>query len=81
MSSLPLGLRTSLVGSYSFGGADCSFFPLYGEALYLFFYLQKIAGDLVDFCGAQKELWESGEGLSSDKRIILFFAVKQVAAS
>lgn len=81
MSFLPLGFRTSLVGSYSFCGVDCSFFPLYSEAFNLFFYLQEIAGELVGFWGAQKELWESGEGLSSDKRIILFSAVKQVAAS
>lgn len=82
MSSLPLGFRTSLVGNYSFCGVYCSFFSSINEVLsFFFFLLQEIAGELVGFCGAQKELWESGEGLSSDKRIILFSAVKQVAAS
>lgn len=50
------------------------FVQWYSKARYYFF--QRTAGELVGFYGAQKELWESGGGLSSDKRISLFLCGK-----
>lgn len=40
------------------------------------FFFQRPVGELVGLCEAQKELWESGGGLSSDKRIRLFLCGK-----
>lgn len=68
------------MGSYRLCRVDSGFFlQQYTEDIYYLF--QRIVGEILGFCGTQKELWERVEDFRQTKGLACFSVVKQVVSS